>query len=100
MNIVKTVIKYIFNQSAKQYRCYITVLLGRNSNTHHVDEIYIHLFKLLIDRIDIHINTFYIEFNSFTRQVRELAECYRWSTCNLVAVPSLGFESYRGQDFL
>ena len=34
MNIVKTVIKYLIDQSAKQYRCYITV---RQLYTHHVD---------------------------------------------------------------
>ena len=28
-----------------------------------------HLFKLFIDRIVIHINTYNIEFNSFTRNV-------------------------------
>ena len=33
-----------------------------------------HLFKLSIDRIDIHNNTYNIEFNSFTRNVGELTE--------------------------
>ena len=74
MNIVKTVIKYIIDQSAKQYRCYITVRLGCIGNTHHVDAIYMHLFKLFSDHIDIHINTYGIEFNSYTRNVGELAE--------------------------
>ena len=74
MNIVKTVIKYLIDKSAKQYRSYITVRLGCNSNTHHADAIYMHLFKLFIDRIDIHINMYYIEFNSSTRNVGELAE--------------------------
>ena len=32
------------------------------------------MFKLFIDRIDIPINMYYIEFNSFTRNVGELAE--------------------------
>ena len=31
-----------------------------------------HQFKLFIARIDIHINTYQIEFNSFTRNVGEL----------------------------
>ena len=68
------VIRYPIDQYAKQYRCYVTVRLGCNGNEHHVDAIYMHLFQLFIDRIDIHINTYYIEFNSFTRYVGELAE--------------------------
>ena len=60
---------------------------------------YMYLFKLFIDRIDIHINTYYIEINFFTCTVGELAEWCRQSTCNLEAVPSWGLESYSGQDF-
>ena len=60
--------------------------------------IHIHLLKLFIDRIVIHINTYNIEFNSFTRNVG-VAECRRRSTCSLEAVPSCGFESCRELDF-
>ena len=45
-----------------------------NGNTCYVDAIYMHLFKLFIDLIDIHITTFYIWFNSVTRNIGEIAK--------------------------
>ena len=97
MNIDKTVRKYIIDQSAKQYRCYITVRLG--CNDHYIHTTLMHLFKLLIDRIDLHNNRYSIEFNSFTSNVKKLTEWRRRSTCNLEAVQSWGFESCFGKDF-
>ena len=41
MNIVKTVIKYLIDPSAKHYICYITVRLGYKGHTHHIDALYI-----------------------------------------------------------
>ena len=94
--LLKTVMKYLIDQFAKQYRCYITVRLGCNGNYMHTT--LMHLFKLFIDRIDIHNDTYKIEFNFFTRNVGELTEWWSRSTCNLKAVQSWGFESCRGQD--
>ena len=53
--LLKTVIKYLIDQSAKQYRCYITVRLGCNGIYIHTR--LMHMFKLFKDRIDIHNNT-------------------------------------------
>ena len=50
---------------------------------------HMHLFKLFIDRIVIHINTYNIKFNSVTRNVG-VGEWFRRSNCNLEAVLSKG----------
>ena len=69
MNIVKTVIKYLIDQSAKT----IQMLYHGTARLYQIHtmlmHIHMHLFKLFIYRIVIDINTYNIEFIFFTRNV-------------------------------